>query len=100
MYCHKGQCPLPDVTGVSVSTVGGKHVLLKAGEVLPSLSLSDAIARFITWLQSIGGSKSVLIAHNCISFDMRLLVGQVKLALGSLTYSSLSQQLLGLLILY
>ncbi|XP_065194251.1 uncharacterized protein LOC135825567 [Sycon ciliatum] len=70
-----------DVTGVSVSTVGGKRVLVKAGEVLPTLSLPDAIERFIPWLQSIGGSKPpVLIAHNCMSFDMRVLLGEVKRA--------------------
>ena len=69
-----------DVTGVSVSTVGGKCVLVKAGEVLPSLSLPAAIERFIPWLQSTGGSKPVLIAHNCMSFDMRVLLGEVKRA--------------------
>lgn len=74
------------VTGLYSHLEHGQRALFKNGKRLDASSLPSALTAFVDWLPS----KSVLLAHNGCTFDMRVLVkalqgnGLLELATGKL----------------
>ena len=60
-------------TGLAIIFEDGRKRLALNGKVVESCSQKEGLSDFIEWLESRGRS-CVLVAHNCLSFDMRVLV--------------------------
>ena len=61
-----------EVTGLALATIEGERVLTANGKRVTGLSQWDGLQALIDWLENL--SKSVvLVAHNCHTFDMRVL---------------------------
>ena len=60
-----------EVTGLAVATIEGERVLTANGKRVTALSQRDGLQALIDWLENL--SKSVVVAHNCHTFDMRVL---------------------------
>ena len=64
-------------TGLTVKVISGKRVLQKSGATVKSVSLGEAANQFLTWLDSLGSKCIVLTAHNCKTFDSRVLLDEI-----------------------
>ena len=58
-------------TGLSITSVAGRRTLVAHGKIVDSLSQKDGLESFPRWLESSGGV--LLVAYNCLTFDMRVL---------------------------
>ena len=65
-----------EVTGLTVSRVGGQRRLVKHGKPLEALDQGCGLSSFLNWLEDLGKSV-VLVGHNCHSFDMRVFLNSV-----------------------
>ena len=64
------------VTGLTVTGTGNNRKLLKDGKPVPTKSLAQTCQDFVAWLRKEVGESVVLVTHNCLSFDMRVLLNQ------------------------
>ena len=65
------------VTGLSVVVGQGRKQLAMHGKLVLSCSQAEGLRRFVSWLENIGKSV-VLVAHNCYTFDMRVVANAVR----------------------
>ena len=68
-----------NVTGLTVKGGGRCRQLYKDGQRVESKSLVQTCLDFVAWLQREVGEPALLVAHNCFSFDMRVMINQFQL---------------------
>ncbi len=64
------------VTGLSVDVQAGKRVLRKDGKVVVTKSLDATCSDFLVWLKTISPNPVVLVAHNCLMLDAKVIANQ------------------------
>ena len=77
---HGHQCAsASNVTGLTVKGAGRCRQLYKDGRRVESKSLVQTCLDFVAWLQREVGEPALLVALNCFSFDMRVMINQFQL---------------------
>ena len=65
-----------EVTGLSTQIVHGNRYLMKAGITLEMAPLALVADKFISWLVSLSAESLVMVGHNTLTFDCRVLFPQ------------------------
>ena len=66
-----------ETTGLSIQREKGEQVLAKLGRAVPTLPLAEALSALTKWLSSQRSENGIVMAaHNCFSFDSRVLALQ------------------------
>ena len=65
-----------EVTGLSTQIVSGNRCLMKAGVTLETAPLALVADKFISWLVILSAESLVMVGHNTLAFDCRVLFPQ------------------------
>ena len=56
----------------------GTRILTRKGKEVPTVSLHQAIAGFLDWLENLRRAEQyILLSHNCKAFDMTYIITAV-----------------------
>lgn len=69
------------VTKLSLGRASGKDILLHNNKQVDAVSWEVVEEDFVAWLDQTGASNCVLLAHNCYTFDARVLLSQCSTSL-------------------
>ena len=64
-------------TGLSVVVDQGRKQLAMHGKLVEACSQAEGLRRFLSWLEN-NATSVVLVAHNCLSFDMRVFLNAAR----------------------